>query len=495
MENLIQSLRTEFAGYAPNLLAALAVLGVGWLFAYAVSAGLRALLSRTTLDNRLAKWVQGSGKELPIEDWIAKAVFWVLMLVVLVAFFQTLQLSVVTEPLNALLQKFLTYLPHALAGAALILVAWVVATLLRTVINAALNATSLDEKLHAAAGTQGRGPSLSKSIADTVYWIVFLVFLPAILGAFQMEALLAPVNAMMTKVFSFLPNLLAAAVTLLVGWFVAKVVQRIVSSLLASVGLNELGERWGLTGALGKNRLTDVLGLAVYFVILVPVLVSALDHLQLAAITRPATDMLGAILNKIPLILAATLILLIAFLVGRVVGGIVANLLAGLGFNAILVKLGLSKTAPADGPRTPANLVGTLIRIAILLVAVMAAAETLGYPQITLIIHDFVRFAGNVVLGLVIFSLGLMLAQVVAGALHTSDAPNARLLALAARAAIIVLAGAMALRATGVADSIVNLGFGAMVCGLALAAALAFGLGGRQTAAGLLAEWKDRRPE
>ena len=106
--------------------------------------------------------------------------------------------------------------------------------------------------------------------------------------------------------------------------------------------------------------------------------------------------------------------------------------------------------------------------------------------------QQFIEFAGRVLLGVLLFGLGLMLANVVFNVLQASDSPRARLLAWVARVAIVVLVGAMSLRATGVADSIVNLAFGALVCGLAAAAAIAFGLGGRDFASNQLAKWQPR---
>jgi predicted permease len=102
---------------------------------------------------------------------------------------------------------------------------------------------------------------------------------------------------------------------------------------------------------------------------------------------------------------------------------------------------------------------------------------------------QFTGFAGQVILGLIIFAIGLYLANLVSTTVRASDAPNAGLLALAARIAILVLAGAMALRQMGLANEIVNLAFGLLLGAIAVAVALAFGLGGRDIAARELEGW------
>ncbi len=321
------------------------------------------------------------------------------------------------------------------------------------------------------------------------WMLVFLFFIPPVLEALGMQALLEPVNSMLTKFLGFLPNLIGAGVTILVGWFVARIVQRIVSSLLASAGVDGLADRWGLGSALGKQKFSQIIGLVLYCLILTPVVIGGLDQLKMEAITRPASEMLGRIFNLVPQLFGAALIMIIAWVLAKVVGSLVTNLLAGLGFNNVIVKLGLARQA-VEGKRAPAAVVGLVIGLAIQLTAATAAAETLGLDGVRLIIQDFIGFAGHVVLGLILFGLGLALAQVVSSAVSAAGTPKSRLIAVVAKIGITVMVGAMALRATGVADSIVNLGFGSLVIGLAAAGALAFGLGGRRVANELLAAWK-----
>jgi hypothetical protein len=105
------------------------------------------------------------------------------------------------------------------------------------------------------------------------------------------------------------------------------------------------------------------------------------------------------------------------------------------------------------------------------------------------LIARFTIFAGQVVLGLIIFGIGLFLANLASSTVRTSGATQAGLLALATRVSIIVLAGAMALRQMGLADDIINLAFGLLLGSIAVAVALAFGLGAREIAGRELGEW------
>ncbi|MEJ2560375.1 MAG: mechanosensitive ion channel, partial [Anaerolineae bacterium] len=476
--------------YIPSLVGALLILIIGWLVALIVSAIVRGVLRRTTMDDRLARWIAGdeAAKGVEVEQWVGKGVYYLIMLFVLIAFFQALGLTIITEPLNQLLVQVFQYAPQLLGAGLLLLLAWIIASALRLLITRVLTAAKLDERLGSEAGVEEDRVPLTKSLGDAVYWLVFLLFLPAILTALNLGGLLGPVQSMVNEVLAYLPNLFAAGVILAVGWFVARIVQRIVTNLLAAVGSDRLSERVGLAPVLGKQQLSGLLGLIVYILILIPVLIAALNALALEAVTQPASNMLNTILGAFPDIFAAGLVLAIAYVVGRVVAGLISNLLTGVGFNAILARLGLGKE-PAEGERTPSEIVGYLVLVAIMLFATIEATQLLGFSLLAELVTEFTVFASQIILGLIIFAIGLWLSNLAARTIQASQAAQAGLLALAARVSILVLAGAMALRQMGLANEIINLAFGLLLGAIAVAAALAFGLGGRDIAGRQLEGW------
>jgi hypothetical protein len=477
--------------YIPNLVAALAILIVGWLVALIVSAIVRGVLRRTSLDNRLARLIMGekAAEGVEMERQIARGVYYLIMLFVLIAFFQTLGLTLITEPLNQLLIQVFQYAPRLLGAGLLLLIAWIVASVLKFALSRVLTAAKIDERLGSEAGLEEeeRVP-LAQTLGNAMYWLVFLLFLPAVLSALELEGLLEPVQGMINQILGFLPNIFAAGLILAIGWFVARIVQQIVTNLLAAIGADRLSERVGLAPVLGERRLSGLLGLVVYILILIPVLIAALNALALEAITQPASNMLNAILEAIPAIFAAILVVVIAYVVGRVVAGLIANLLTGVGFNAILARLGLGKE-PAEGERTPSEIVGYLVLVAIMLFAAIEASRLLGFVLLADLVSEFTAFAGQVVLGLIIFTIGLYLANLAANTVQASGAAQAGWLAMAARVSILVLAGAMALRQMGLANEIINLAFGLLLGAIAVAMALAFGLGGREIAAREVEGW------
>jgi hypothetical protein len=182
------------------------------------------------------------------------------MIFVLIAVLQTLQLTVVTEPFRSLLTRIFDFLPRVLGAGVLLIVAWIAANILRRIVTRALDLAKLDERIQTEA--QPKAVPLAKSIGEAVYWLVFLMFLPAVLGAMELDGLLRPVQNMFDDVLGFLPNILAAVMIGLIGWFVAGIVRRIVTNLLAAAGSDRLGERMGLATT-QRHTISNAIGLIV----------------------------------------------------------------------------------------------------------------------------------------------------------------------------------------------------------------------------------------
>ncbi len=413
------------------------------------------------------------------------------MIFVLIAFFQALNLTLITGPFNELLTKVFQYLPQLLGAMVLLVIAWLIATGLKLLITRGLTAVKLDEKLADKAGLESTEKiPLSKSLSEVAYWLVFLLFLPAILTALSLQGILEPVQGMINKLLDFLPNILTAAVILLIGWFVATIVKRIVTSLLVAVGVDRLSERVGLHSVLGMLKLSGLIGLIVYVFILIPIIIAALNALALDAITIPASNMLNQILETLPAIFAAVLILMISYILAKILSGFVTNLLKNLGFDNIFIKAGVVKDT-VEEPWTPSNLAGYLILVVILLFATMEAFNTLGFENISMLLTEFTIFGGHVLLGLVIILLGLILANFAASAVKASKVSQAGLFANIVKIAVLILAGAMGLRQMGIANEIINIAFGLLLGAIAVAAAISFGIGGRDLAAKKLEEWNN----
>ena len=422
------------------------------------------------------------------------------MLVVLIGFFSVLQLPPVSESLRVVLDMILGFLPRLLAAFLLLLVAWILASGLRILILKALEAAHVDTRFNEKVSAEGgKSPVLlSKTIANAAYWLIFLLFLPAILSALAMQGILSPVEGMVEKIVAFLPNLFVAGFILLIGWFLARVICRIVTNVLAAFGTDKLGEKIGLTRGTKPFSLSKTLGWIVYIVILLPIVIAALDTIGLEAVTQPTSNMLQSLLSAVPAIFAAALVVGIAYVIGRLVSQLIRNLLEAVNFDALPSKLGLGEQT-GKAKWTPSAIVGYLVLVMILLFAVVSALSLLGFANLSDLVVDFLFFVGHILMGLVIFGIGLYLSNLVAEIIKSRQVAQAGLLSFAARVAILLLAGAMALRQMGLANEIISLAFGLLLSSIAIAGAIAFGIGGQEIAAQKLHEWlnsiESTRPE
>lgn len=491
MENIMSQLSDSIGVDVRPALLALGVLFLGWIAALILSSLVRGGLRRTDVDNRIAAWFAGDERMagFDLEAAVGKIVFYVVMLFVIVAAFETLGLTAVTEPLRALLERVMEFAPQLLSAALLLGFAWLCATGVKLVVSKAVAFSRLEQRVVESSGEDKPAQSLGETIGEALYWFVFLLFLPGILETLSLDGMLAPVQLMLAKVTGFLPNLFTAAVTLGVGWLLARIVQRIVSSFAAAVGVDALSERAGLKAALGGQPTSKILGMVVYVFLFIPILISALSALHLDAVTGPLSNMLNMILEAIPSLFAALLVLAVSFVIGRVVSGLVTSLLAGIGFNRILENLGLGKGAEEESSYSPAAVVGSIVLAFIMLFATVEAANLLGFDSLEGIVAEVLAIGGRVLFGVVIFGLGLFLANFAAGAIRGSGAPNASLLGTLARVGILLFTGAVALSQMGLADDIISLAFGLTLGAVAVAAAIAFGIGGRDVAARQLESW------
>lgn len=547
--NYVQGLGVQLINFIPELLAALAILLIGLLIAAIAKAIVRGILNRTTIDNRIAAAVMGrtDSRDLPrVEDAIANLVFWVIVLFTIVAVLQALQLEVVSRPLGSFLNQVLSFIPRLVGAVILLAVAWLIAKLVKLVTTRGLHALRVDERLDQRPAGTPRDPnqlSLSETIGNALYWFIFLLFLLPILDTLGLQQALRPVEALIEEIVSILPNILAAVLIAAAGWLLATVVRRIVTNLLASTGVDRLGTRVGLRGTTTGQSLSGIIGTIVYVLILIPVAIAALNALRIDAISVPAIAMLNQILTALPAIFTAVLILILAYFLGRFVADLVTNILTSLGFNNIFSMLGLPtpsrKTSPPTAPpsrdftapteqriviespapsardltmppteqqtviqpgattaaavttRTPSEIAGVVVLVGILLFATVAAVNILNIAALTALVAGIIVVFGRILSGLVVFAVGLFLANLAYNIITSSGDRQAQILGQVARIAIIVFVSALALQQIGIASEIVNLAFGLLLGAIAVAIALAFGLGSRDIARGQVQELLD----
>ena len=472
----IKTLLGSILVYSSRFLGAIVLILVAWLVAKMLRMATFGLLDSLQVDKKIAPRIPGISLAKNLSD----IVFGLVFLFFLPAILDALALQGLLSPINALITKILAFLPNLVGVLILAIVAWIVAEVLRKLTVTGLDALSLNERLGFSEST----PSLSPVIGNIVYGLVFLFFLPAILDALALGGLLAPVNLMVGKLLAFLPNLVGALLIFVVAWLVARFVRSFSFSLLQASGLDNKVAAYVKQLSLAKT-ISDILHALVWLFFLPAIL----DALSLEGLLWPINAMLGKILEFLPNLFAAAVLIVVSYLCGRILAQIVSGLLSGFGIDTFLEKQGCVSAASKEYP--PSRIIGMLVLFWVMLLAIMETAQVLGFSLLADLSAKFTVFAAQILLGVIIFGLGLYLANWAHRAIIGGGMVNAALLATSARIAILVLSAAMALREMGIANDIINLAFGLLLGAVAVAVALAFGLGGREVAGQHLSQWSE----
>ena len=196
----------------------------------------------------------------------------------------------------------------------------------------------------------------------------------------------------------------------------------------------------------------------------------------------------------VPKILGFLVILIIGWFIASAIAGAVTALLRAVHFNDVARRSGFSGFVEKMGIRRDASgFLADLVKWFIRLIVLVSAFDALGLPAVSQVLEQLLLWIPNLVVALVILVLaGLVanaLGSLIRGATAEANLGNPDLLATIARVAVWGFAIVIAVNQVGIATTLVNTLFMGLVGALALALGLAFGLGGRETAAQMLASW------
>ena len=369
--------------------------------------------------------------------------------------------------------------PKLVAAVAWAFVAYVVARTLAYAAQYVIDHSRFGEK------SVARDQKLGESVGAALFWTTILIAAPLVLDKLGMTGLLGPMQAMAQKFLDYVPNLVGAGFLFGIGWVVATVARRAVTSLLEAVQADDMARRAGLGSVTGETGISKAIGALVFTLLIIPIAIAALDTLQIQSISGPAKQMLQGFLDAIPNIFAAAVVLLLSYLIAKFASEALNNLLPSTGFDMVGNRLGL--TEDLFGGTSLSAVAGWIAFIAILLFGMGEAAKLLNFSIVSDTLAQLVNLGGRVLLGSVIIGFGVIIADLVATALNRSK--DAKVAATPLRIAIIVLATAMGLGQMGLANEIINTAFTAIIGALAVGTAIAVGWGGKDTAARLLDKW------
>ena len=200
---------------------------------------------------------------------------------------------------------------------------------------------------------------------------------------------------------------------------------------------------------------------------------------------------LDGLLGFLPNILGFLIILAIGYLIAKAVKAIATKGLQKLGVDRALHQSDAGQYVERVSPgASPSRLIGAVAFWFIFLFAISAAVSALEIPALTAFLADVQSYLPNVVAAVLIFVVVAAVAGVVGGLAHKlmGDTPTGRVVRAVGPALILAIGTFMILDQLQIAPEIVTITYAALMGMLALAGALAFGLGGRDVAARMLEE-------
>ncbi|MFJ5105873.1 MULTISPECIES: mechanosensitive ion channel [unclassified Glutamicibacter] len=356
----------------------------------------------------------------------------------------------------------------------ILIITWLVARIIRWAAAKLVNRVKFLQK----QGNDGEqiGQSLGK-VAGLIVWLFGLV---AILQVFALSEVLSPVQGMLGGVMAFIPNLIGAGFIFFIGYVIANIVRQLLRTGLGTVDFSGLVRKVTPGNELvdevqsreSQAKIVDIIANIVFALILLVVAISALQVLGIAAISVPAQQMLQLVFTAIPQVIMALALLAVGILIAKFVGQLLESTLHGVGTDTVVAQWGVVPEG-----KSASGIIAGIVKIAIVLFFGVMAAQMLNFPAITNILNEILALGGKILFGAAIIAAGFVIANVIGRFLGDTTASKI------IRYTAIALFVAMGLKYMGIADSIINMAFGAIVIGAALAAALAFGLGGRDAAA------------
>ena len=374
-------------------------------------------------------------------------------------------------------------IPSLVSVVLILLLAFVVSSVAKSLVVKGLkkiNADKYTDKLGIA--DEKTGSSLD-FLGKLVFFIVFLLFLPAVLDKLGIHNVSAPIVSMVSQFLNFIPNILAAVIILFTGIFVANIIRQLLIPILKRFNVDKIQEKAGI--AAGENAtISSVISYIVYVLILIPVIIAALQVLNISAISNPAIAMLNKIVLFLPNIFVAIAIVIIGVLIARIAGKLLTSILSGVGTDTFIKKIVTDENSKLQN-LSISKVIGETVKYIIILLFVVEAINVINLEILRYVGEAIISYLPFVISAIVIIIAALLFATWIENLIQ-KNFPQAKFSALAAKSIIIILAAFMILNQLGIASTIVNATFIITLSSLAIAFAVAFGIGGREFASNVL---------
>ena len=382
--------------------------------------------------------------------------------------------------ISEMVASFWRAIPDVVSAVILLVVAFVVAGIVKGLVTKILKAIKAEKFLNKLGVKDTATDSSVTFVAKLAYFVTFLLFLPGVLDKLGMQSVSAPITGMVNSFLGFIPKLVGAGIVIAVGMFIANIIKELLIPVLKVVKVDALQDKAGIEAS-DSTSFSTIIANVVYGIIVLVVITSALDQLDIRAISAPANAVVTAIFNAIPSVLAAILIIAVGVFIAKLVGKLLESLLAGVGADSLVEKV----TGNAQKKLVLSKIIGEVVKYVLVIIFLVQGINVLDLPVLTEVGAAIIGYMPAVLSAVLIIAVGLFAANTAEAAL-VKKFPSAKAGALIAKVAIYVLVAFLCLSQLGVATTIVETTFILIIAALCVAFAIAFGVGGRNFASNAL---------
>jgi len=294
----------SFLDQIPNVIYAILLLVVAFIAAKIVKSIVTKLLKAINAERFLGKLGVKDTVTNSSIDFVAKLAYFVTFILFLPGVLDKLGMYSVSAPITGMVNSFLGFIPKLVAAGIIIAVGMFIANIVKDLLTAVLRAVKVDALQEKAGIEASETTSFSSIIASVVYGVIVLVVITSALDQLGIAAISGPANAVVARIFAMIPDVLGAIVIIAIGVVIAKLVSKLLESLLAGVGADSLVEK--LTGNTEKKiALSKILSAVVKYVLVVIFLVQGINVLDLPVLTGIGT----AVIAYLPAAISAVIIL------------------------------------------------------------------------------------------------------------------------------------------------------------------------------------------
>lgn len=286
MLDQVKALLRPFLAHVPHVVGAILIFIVGWIVCKIISGIIGMLMKKIKIDESLN--AKDAKNPIKVEVIIQKFVYYVLLIYVLLLSLDVLGIQGVLDPVEMMFVKFLGMIPNIVAALFISFLGYVLSRTVGVIVQAAASGldpivtrTGISDKL-----------TVSKLLGQLAFIFIFIPIVIAALHVLRITAISQPAILMLEELLTAIPNIIAAALILILFYVLGRLVTRFIAELLQNFGTDDIPAKIGATGIFGKKSFSVFCGNLAFFFIMLFAAISAVEKLQMDNVSGILTELL-----------------------------------------------------------------------------------------------------------------------------------------------------------------------------------------------------------